>query len=71
MAIEIDVVPNFAQSEVAGVLLGSVIISSTARLRPCSSVSCFKDRADQVANEEAAINAAKQLALRLIQDRAA
>ena len=70
MAIEIDVVPNFAQSEVAGVLSGSVIIRFDGPVETMLVHVLFKDRADQAANEEAAIRAAKQLALRLIRHRA-
>jgi hypothetical protein len=69
MAIEIDVVPNFAQSEVAGVLSGSVIIRFDGPVETMLVHVLFKDRADQTANEAAAISAAKHLAFRLTQHR--
>ena len=64
MEIEIDVAEHFGRLAVEGVLAGTVIVRFGNPIETMHVNVLFKDQGDRVANEAAAISAAKQLAFR-------
>jgi hypothetical protein len=68
MAIEIDVVKHFGQSDVGGVLSGTVIVRFDGPIETMHINVLFKEQDSWEKNEVAAISAAKSLAFRLTQE---
>jgi hypothetical protein len=61
VAIEIEVAPYFSPSEVAGVLLGAVVVRFDGPIETMHITALFSDCNDQAANEAEAKAKGKQL----------